>query len=109
MVWDQVPAKSTACDGLCKRSYKFFEDLYFTMVKHYHSFLLNRQTFVLTFKEVFIVDSTTIRLFSDILKGVGLNPEEDGKKKDGMKVHMLIDVVQSVGWTVYENDDSKNL
>jgi hypothetical protein len=37
-----------------------------------------------------IIDSTTIRLFSDILKGVGRNPEGDGRKKGGMKVHMLI-------------------
>jgi len=46
---------------------------------------------------LFIVDSTTIRLFSDILKGVGRNPKNDGKKKGGLKVHMLIDAVQSVG------------
>lgn len=38
-----------------------------------------------------------IKLFSDILKGVGRNPQGDGKKKGGLKVHMLIDAVQSVG------------
>jgi len=94
---DQAPAKSTACDGLRNRSHKFFEDLYFTLVKHYQSFLSDSRTFGLTFKEVLIIDSTTIRLFSDILKGVGRNPKGDGKKKGGMKVHMLIDAVQSVG------------
>jgi len=51
----------------------------------------------LTFKEVLLIDSTTIRLFSDVLKGVGRNPKGDGKKKGGLKVHMLIDAVQSVG------------
>ena len=55
------------------------------------------RTFGLTFKEVLLIDSTTIRLFSDILKGVGRNPKGDGKKKGGLKVHMLIDAVQSVG------------
>jgi len=50
----------------------------------------------LTFKELYIVDSTTIRLFSDILKGVGRNPKNDGKKKGGLKVYMLIDAVHSV-------------
>jgi len=94
---DQAPAKSTACDGLRNRSHKFFEDLYFTLVKHYQSFLSDSRTFGLTFKEVLIIDSTTIWLFSDILKGVGRNPKGDGKKKVGMKVHMLIDAVQSVG------------
>jgi len=94
---DQAPAKSTACDGLRNRSHKFFEDLYFNLVKHYQNFLSDSRTFGLTFKEVLIIDSTTIRLFSDLLKGVGRNPKGDGRKKGGMKVHMLIDAVQSVG------------
>jgi hypothetical protein len=94
---DQAPAKSAACDGLRNRDHKFFEDLYFTLVKHYQSFLSDSRTFGLTFKEVLLIDSTTIRLFSDILKGVGRNPKGDGKKKGGLKVHMLIDAVQSVG------------
>ena len=55
------------------------------------------RTYGLTFKEVLLIDSTTIRLFSDVLKGVGRNPKGDGKKKGGLKVHMLIDAVQSVG------------
>lgn len=38
-------------------------------------------------------DSTKIRLFSDIFKGVGHYPKRDGKKKGGLKVHMLIDTV----------------
>ena len=92
-----APAKSTACDGLRNRSHKFFEDLYFCLVKYYSSFLSDSRTFGLTFKEVLLIDSTTIRLFSDILKGVGRNPKGDGKKKGGLKVHMLIDAVQSVG------------
>ncbi|MFW6248611.1 MAG: IS4 family transposase [Bacteroidota bacterium] len=94
---DKAPAKSTACDGLRNRDSAFFEELYFTLVKRYHSFLSDSRTFGLTFKEVLLIDSTTIRLFSDILKGVGRNPKGDGKKKGGLKVHMLIDAVQSVG------------
>lgn len=91
------PAKSTACDGLRRRSDSFFEEVYFTLVNHYKSFLSDSRTFGLTFKEVLLVDSTTIRLFSEILKGVGRNPKGDGKKKGGLKVHMLIDAVQQVG------------
>ncbi|MBN1341027.1 MAG: hypothetical protein JXA03_16985 [Bacteroidales bacterium] len=55
------------------------------------------RTLGLTFKEVLLIDSTTIRLFSDLLKGVGRNPKNDGKKKGGLKVYKLIDAVQSVG------------
>ena len=93
----KAPAKSTASDGLRNRTDRVFEDVYFAMVKKYQSFLSDSRTFGLTFKEVLLIDSTTIRLFSDILKGVGRNPKGDGKKKGGLKVHMLIDAVQSVG------------
>jgi Transposase DDE domain/Domain of unknown function (DUF4372) len=94
---EKAPAKSTASDGLRNRSHRFFEDLYFSLVKKYKTFLSDSRTYGLTFKEVLLIDSTTIRLFSDILKGVGRNPKGDGKKKGGLKVHMLIDAVQSVG------------
>jgi hypothetical protein len=94
---EKAPAKSTACDGLRKRNSRIFEDLYFSLIKKYQSFLSDSRTYGLTFKEVLLIDSTTIRLFSDVLKGVGRNPKGDGKKKGGLKVHMLIDAVQSVG------------
>lgn len=94
---EKAPAKSTASDGLRNRDNQFFEDLYFSLVDKYKSFLSDSRTYGLTFKEVLLIDSTTIRLFSDILKGVGRNPKGDGKKKGGLKVHMLIDAVQSVG------------
>jgi hypothetical protein len=93
---DKSPAKSSAGDGLRNRDSKFFEDLYFDLTKRYHSFLSVSQTCGLTIKDLFIVDSTTIRLFTEILKGVGRNPKNDGKKKGGMKVHMLIDAHQSI-------------
>ena len=95
--FDKAPAKSTACDGLRNRDNRFFENVYFSLVHHYQSFLSDSRTFGLTFREVLLIDSTTIRLFSDILKGVGRDPKHDGKKKGGLKVHMLIDAVQSVG------------
>jgi hypothetical protein len=94
---DSAPAKSTASDGLRNRDNRFFEDVYFALAKKYRSFLSDSRTYGLTFKEVLLIDSTTIRLFSDILKGVGRNPKGDGKKKGGLKVHMLIDAVQSIG------------
>ena len=94
---EKAPAKSTASDGLRNRDNVFFESVYFALVNQYKSFLSDSRTYGLTFKEVLLIDSTTIRLFSDILKGVGRNPKGDGKKKGGLKVHMLIDAVQSVG------------
>jgi hypothetical protein len=50
----------------------------------------------LSIKQLFAIDSTTIRLFSDILKGVGRNPKGNGKKKGGVKAHMLIDAKEGI-------------
>ena len=94
---DKAPAKSSAGDGLRNRDNAFFEALYYVLIERYRSFLSVSRMEGLSVKELYIVDSTTIRLFSDILKGVGRNPSGDGKKKGGLKVHMLIDAVQSVG------------
>lgn len=94
---NEAPAKSTITDGNRERDSKFFESLYFSLVKRYGSFLSSSRTIGLTIKELLIVDSTSIQLFSDLLyKGVGRNPKDGGKKKGGLKVHMLIDALQDV-------------
>lgn len=90
------PAKSSAGDGLRNRGHEFFEALYYELVRQNERFLSVSRIHGLTVKDLFIIDSTTIRLFSDILKGVGRNPKNDGRKKGGLKVHMLIDAVHSV-------------
>jgi len=92
----KAPAKSSAGDGLRNRSHEFFEALYYELVRQNERFLSVSRIYGLTIKDLFIIDSTTIRLFSDILKGVGRNPKNDGRKKGGLKVHMLIDAVQNV-------------
>jgi hypothetical protein len=93
----KAPAKSSAGDGLRNRDNVFFEALYYQLIKRYQQFLSVSRLEGLSIKELYIIDSTTIRLFSDILKGVGRDPIGDGRKKGGLKVHMLIDAVQSVG------------
>jgi hypothetical protein len=46
-----------------------------------------------SFKQFFAFDSTTIRLFSHVLKGVGRKLKGAGKQKGGMKDHMLTDII----------------
>ena len=94
----EVPPKSTITDGNRQRDNKFFESLYFSLVKRYSGLLSSSRTIGLNIKELYIVDSTTIQLFSSLIfKGVGRNPKDGGKKKGGLKVHMLIDALQDVG------------
>lgn len=88
---DSSPAKSTAGDGLRGRSNEVFKDFYFELLEHFSSILSVSRIKDVSFDKLFIFDSTTIQLFSDIMKGVGRNPLNDGKKKGGLKVHMMID------------------
>lgn len=88
---DAAPAKSTAGDGLRGRGNEFFKEVYFMLLKHFEPILSVSRIDNVSFSKLFIFDSTTIRLFSDVMKGVGRNPRHDGKKKGGLKVHMMID------------------
>ena len=94
---DSAPAKSTAGDGLRDRDEELFRLFYFALVAHFSPFLSvsrkkkHRKEGV-SFEEFYAFDSSTITLFSDIMKGVGRHPKDDGKKKGGLKVHMLTDI-----------------
>ena len=86
-----APAKSTAGDGLRERDNEFFKEFYFLLLKHFEPTLSVSRIDKVSFEKLFIFDSSTIKLFSDVMKGVGRNPKNEGKKKGGLKVHMLID------------------
>lgn len=85
------PAKSTAADGLRERDNEFFKEVYFMLLQYFKPLLSVSRIDNVSFAKLFIFDSSTIRLFSDIMKGVGRNPKNEGKKKGGLKVHMMID------------------
>ncbi|MDL2309006.1 IS4 family transposase, partial [Bacteroidales bacterium OttesenSCG-928-C03] len=78
-------------DGLRQRSNDLFKDFYFALIEHFSSILSVSRIKGVSFEKFYAFDSTTISLFSDIMKGVGRNPKGDGKKKGGLKVHMMID------------------
>jgi hypothetical protein len=88
---EKSPAKSTASDGLRGRDNEFFQEVYFMLLKNFKDILSVSRIDNVSFAKLFIFDSSTIRLFSDIMKSVGRNPKHDGKKKGGLKVHMMID------------------
>ena len=92
----KTPAHSTISDANNRRSNEVFEAIYFCLVNHYRGILSDSRKLMLSIKKLFIIDSTTIKLFSDILEGVGRNPKNQGKKKGGVKVHMLIDAVENI-------------
>jgi hypothetical protein len=93
---DKAPARSTLSDANSKRSYLVFETIYFELVHQYHSFISDSRLKGLSIRNLKIIDSTTIRLFSDILRGVGRNPKDGSRKKGGIKVHTLMDAFSGV-------------
>jgi hypothetical protein len=62
------------------------------LINHFSLTLSDSRKKGVSFEKFYTFDSTTISLFSDIMKGVGRNPKGDGKKKGGLKVHMMTDV-----------------
>jgi hypothetical protein len=94
---DCSPATSTVGDALRNRKEELFRLFYFELVTYFSPLLSvsrkkkHRKKGV-SFEDFFAADSSTITLFSDIMKGVGRNPKNDGKKKGGLKVHMLTDI-----------------
>ena len=93
---DKAPPRSTLSDANNRRSYLVFETIYFKLLKQYHSFISDSRLKGLSIRNLKIIDSTTIRLFSDILRGVGRNPLDGSSKKGGIKVRQRLNPVQSV-------------
>jgi hypothetical protein len=89
---DCAPAKSTAGDGLRNRSEDFFKQVYEMVMAYFEPVLSVSRKEDVKFELFYAFDSTTITLFADVMKGVGRNPKGDGKKKGGLKVHLLTDI-----------------
>ena len=93
---NKAPARSTLSDANNKRSFKVFETIYDGLVKQHHSFISDSRLKGLSIRNLRIIDSTTIQLFSEILRGVG-RPRSDGsRKKGGMKVHAMMDAFSGI-------------
>lgn len=82
-----TPRRSTLSDANGRRSADFFGALYHQLYSHLSNTLPDSRPLL---KKLFIIDSTTITLFSDIMKGAG-TAKSNGKKKGGIKAHMMID------------------
>mgnify|MGYP000330180064 CR=1 FL=1 len=89
------PKRSTLSDANKKRTSQVFGSIYSKLFKRYAPFLSDSSQLKPPVKNLQIVDSTTISLFSDILKGVGRNPIT-GKKKGGIKMHTMINALEDV-------------
>jgi hypothetical protein len=87
--------RSTFSEANLRRDSKVFGDIYMCVYRSHVSSLADSRLSDADLKKLYIMDSTTISLFKDILKGVGRNPKE-GKKKGGIKAHTIIKASENV-------------
>src|SRR5690606_37806903 len=85
---DKAPASSTISDANNKRSFQVFETIYYGLLNQYHPFISDSRLKGLIIRNLKIIDSTTIQLFSEILRGVGRN-RLDGARKKGAQCKTL--------------------
>jgi hypothetical protein len=83
--------RSTLADGNKRRPEAFFGELFHELYRYHYGLPDSRkinpkQRYE---KRLFIIDSTTIKLFHDVLKGAGRIPSS-GKRKGGLKAHVMI-------------------
>ena len=89
--FENSPAKSTSGDGLRERDNEFFKEFYFLPIKYLEPLFSVSRIDKISFEKLFIFDASTIRLFSNVMKGASRNPKGEGRKKGRLKVHMLVD------------------
>ena len=90
-----VIKRSTFSEANLRRSSKVFGDIYMDTYRTHSAYLTDSRLSDADMKRLYIMDSTTITLFKDILKGTGRNPKE-GKKKGGIKAHTIIKASENV-------------
>jgi hypothetical protein len=99
---DYMVRRSTLSEANKRRPSEFFAQVYALLLKKYAPFLAdsrNTKEQKEWEKLLYMMDSTTISLFDNILKGVGRNPKKK-KKKGGMKVHTLMKYTEGVPMVV---------
>lgn len=84
-----TPRRSTISDANKRRHESFFGTLFHELVKLYYPFLPDSRQASKLEDRLFIVDSTTVSLFSNVMKGAG-DYGSNGRKKGGAKAHVLL-------------------
>ena len=107
-----IPARSTLADANRNRSSAVFEYLYGLLVTHYEktlkgSYLIGSIDKEVDISKIKIFDSTTFTLFVDIFTGAGRN-KITGKKKGGIKAHVMLSLHSLVPEMIWLSSASKN-
>ena len=108
--------RSTLAEANKRRPQEFFASVYSYLLSKYGQFLADSRPKRKGKDEIkakdwerllYMMDSTTISLFDNILKGVGRHPKS-GKKKGGMKVHTVMKYLVGVPMVVQLTSAAKH-
>ena len=102
-----APPRSTLADANEQRPVAFFRDLFRELYWRYYGRLPDSRSKRRQMERLFLMDSTTIQLFQDIMKAAGSSPA-NGKRKGGVKAHVLINAQEDVPRLVLMTPSSKN-
>lgn len=89
------PRRSTLAEANNKRCSDFFSSVYFRLYHHYYQFSPDSRLKGSIENRLFLIDSTTISLFTDIMKGAGCKGV-NGKKKGGAKAHLVVKATDDI-------------
>ena len=113
---DYMVRRSTLAEANKRRPQEFFANVYSYLLSKYGQFLADSRPKKKGKDEIkgkdwerllYMMDSTTISLFDNILKGVGRHPKS-GKKKGGMKVHTVMKYLVGVPMVVQLTSAAKH-
>ena len=113
---DYMVRRSTLAEANKRRPQEFFASVYSYLLSKYGQFLADSRPKRKGKDEIkakdwerllYMMDSTTISLFDNILKGVGRHPKS-GKKKGGMKVHTVMKYIVGVPMVVQLTSAAKH-
>ena len=102
-----IPRRSTLSDANRRRPVAFFEQLYHELYRFYFKALPDSRRRKTKEERLFIMDSTTITLFSDCMKGAGTY-RADGRKKGGVKAHVLLDAKTDLPGLINITEGARN-
>ena len=102
-----IPRRSTLADANQHRSVAFFEELYHKLYDLYYKSLPDSRRLQTKEEKLFLMDSTTVTLFSDCMKGAGC-PNADGRKKGGVKAHVLYKALEALPRFIDITEGSRN-
>ena len=102
-----VPRRSTLADANQNRAEQFFASVFKKLYSHYFMVSPDSRLGRSLEDRLFLIDSTTISLFSEVMKGMG-SRGANGKKKGGAKAHMLVKATEDVPCYVMITEGTKN-